>query len=269
MVDLRRDLVQVKLRIAPGLAALLGDMINPPVEIVAEVALETIRDEIVPTHFKGKGVAARFEPHKPKYAAWKARNFPGKNKMQLTGALESAYQSAVIEPIENGAKMIVSGLPYIKIHHFGGKAGKGGRSKIPSRPVATVLTEGRQLIREAVNKWGKEYYASLLRETTGLPIDVIKEGIDAIVTSPMSAAQRQAAAATRVARRRARRIRKVSRTLKRTKRRLKKAQRRLKKTVRTARRVRRRLKKKTRKATRAIKKSARALRRKRRRRRRR
>lgn len=82
-------------------------------------------------------------PLSPVYAAWKARNYPGKRILQRTGALvESLTRRPFgIEVLTRKSMTIGSGIDYGKYHQ------RGGGSLPQRRPVELPESERRTWIR--------------------------------------------------------------------------------------------------------------------------
>ena len=80
------------------------------------------------------------------YARWKAKNYPGKGILDLTGAYISAATQIgapgnVITTTENSLTYGVEGLDYPSFH-------ESGTNRLPARPVFDLLAEDEDLLRE-------------------------------------------------------------------------------------------------------------------------
>ena len=80
------------------------------------------------------------------YARWKAKNYPGKGILELTGAYRTAVTQIgsaynVLETTDNSLTYGVSGLDYPVFH-------ESGTNRLPARPVLDLLAEDEDLLRE-------------------------------------------------------------------------------------------------------------------------
>ena len=95
------------------------------------------------------------------YARWKARNFPGKGILDLTGAYRKAATQIgapgnVITTTENSLTYGVEGLDYPAYHET-------GTNQLPARPVFDLLVEDEELSR-AVTEAFSEHINQKLSE---------------------------------------------------------------------------------------------------------
>ena len=95
------------------------------------------------------------------YARWKARNFPGKGILELTGAYRNAATQIgspgnVITTTENSLTYGVEGLDYPVYHET-------GTDRMPARPVFDLLAEDQDLAA-AVTEEFNEFIDQKLRE---------------------------------------------------------------------------------------------------------
>ena len=95
------------------------------------------------------------------YARWKARNFPGKGILDLTGAYRNAATQIgapgnVITTTENSLTYGVEGLDYPVYHET-------GTDRMPARPVFDLLAEDEELFR-AVTEAFSEHINQKLSE---------------------------------------------------------------------------------------------------------
>ena len=95
------------------------------------------------------------------YARWKARNFPGKGILDLTGAYRNAATQIgapgnVITTTENSLTYGVEGLDYPAYHET-------GTNQLPARPVFDLLVEDEELSR-AVTEAFSEHINQKLSE---------------------------------------------------------------------------------------------------------
>ena len=95
------------------------------------------------------------------YARWKARNFPGKGILDLTGAYRNAATQIgapnnVITTTENSLTYGVEGLDYPVYHET-------GTDRMPARPVFDLLAEDEELSR-AVTEAFSEHINQKLSE---------------------------------------------------------------------------------------------------------
>ena len=87
------------------------------------------------------------------YARWKAKNFPGKGILELTGAYRNAATQIgsphnVITTTENSLTYGVEGLDYPVFH-------ESGTDRMPARPVFDLLAEDEDLssnVKEALSE---------------------------------------------------------------------------------------------------------------------
>ena len=87
------------------------------------------------------------------YARWKARNYPGKGILELTGAYRSAATQIgapgnVITTTENSLTYGVEGLDYAIFH-------ESGTNRLPARPVFDLLAEDEELSRAVTEVFGE------------------------------------------------------------------------------------------------------------------
>ena len=80
------------------------------------------------------------------YARWKAKNYPGKGILELTGAYRTAVTQIgsahnVLETTDNSLTYGVEGLDYPVFH-------ESGTNRLPARPVIDLLAEDEDLLRE-------------------------------------------------------------------------------------------------------------------------
>ena len=97
------------------------------------------------------------------YARWKARNFPGKGILDLTGAYRNAATQIgapnnVITTTENSLTYGVEGLDYPVFH-------ESGTDRMPARPVFDLLAEDEELSR-AVTEAFSEHINQKLSEAS-------------------------------------------------------------------------------------------------------
>ena len=95
------------------------------------------------------------------YARWKARNYPGKGILELTGAYRNAATQIgapgnVITTTENSLTYGVEGLDYPVYHET-------GTDRMPARPVFDLLAEDEELSR-AVTEAFSEHINQKLSE---------------------------------------------------------------------------------------------------------
>ena len=95
------------------------------------------------------------------YARWKARNFPDKDLLELTGAYRNAATQIgapgnVITTTENSLTYGVEGLDYPVYHET-------GTDRMPARPVFDLLAEDEELSR-AVTEAFSEHINQKLNE---------------------------------------------------------------------------------------------------------
>ena len=95
------------------------------------------------------------------YARWKARNYPGKGILELTGAYRSAATQVgapgnSITTTENSLTYGVEGLDYALFH-------ESGTNRLPARPVFDLLAEDQDLAA-AVTEEFNEFIDQKLRE---------------------------------------------------------------------------------------------------------
>ena len=95
------------------------------------------------------------------YARWKARNFPDKGLLELTGAYRNAATQIgapgnVITTTENSLTYGVEGLDYALFH-------ESGTNRLPARPVFDLLAEDEELFR-AVTEAFSEHINQKLSE---------------------------------------------------------------------------------------------------------
>ena len=87
------------------------------------------------------------------YARWKAKNYPGKGILDLTGAYRTAVTQIgapgnVITTTENSLTYGVEGLDYPVFH-------ESGTDRLPARPVFDLLAEDEDLssnVKEALSE---------------------------------------------------------------------------------------------------------------------
>ncbi len=103
-------------------------------------------EAIVDDRFKGAG-NTRFTPLSPKYAKWKAKNFPGDPILQLTGRLrKSIVGRGFIRLLGGGAVMIVFRVPEYGLYH------ERGGPHLPRRsPVQPDANDARR-VQAAFNR---------------------------------------------------------------------------------------------------------------------
>ena len=87
------------------------------------------------------------------YARWKAKNFPDKGLLELTGAYRSAATQIgspgnVITTTENSLTYGVEGLDYPVYH-------ESGTNRLPARPVFDLLAEDEELSRAVTEVFGE------------------------------------------------------------------------------------------------------------------
>ena len=87
------------------------------------------------------------------YARWKARNYPGKGILELTGAYRSAATQVgapgnSITTTENSLTYGVEGLDYPVYHET-------GTDRMPARPVFDLLAEDEELSRAVTEAFSK------------------------------------------------------------------------------------------------------------------
>ena len=95
------------------------------------------------------------------YARWKARNYPGKGILELTGAYRNAATQIgsphnVVEVGPDHLTYGVEGLDYALFH-------ESGTNRLPARPVFDLLAEDEELFR-AVTEAFSEYLNQKLSE---------------------------------------------------------------------------------------------------------
>ena len=95
------------------------------------------------------------------YARWKARNYPDKGLLELTGAYRNAATQIgspgnVITTTENSLTYGVEGLDYPSFHET-------GTNRLPARPVFDLLAEDEELFR-AVTEAFSEHINQKLSE---------------------------------------------------------------------------------------------------------
>ena len=95
------------------------------------------------------------------YARWKARNYPDKGLLELTGAYRNAATQIgapgnVITTTENSLTYGVEGLDYPSFH-------ESGTNRLPARPVFDLLAEDEELFR-AVTEAFSEHINQKLSE---------------------------------------------------------------------------------------------------------
>ena len=87
------------------------------------------------------------------YARWKARNYPGKGILELTGAYRSAATQIgsphnVVEVGDDHLTYGVEGLDYPSFH-------ESGTNRLPARPVFDLLAEDEELSRAVTEVFGE------------------------------------------------------------------------------------------------------------------
>ena len=95
------------------------------------------------------------------YARWKARNYPGKGILELTGAYRNAATQIgsphnVVEVGDDHLTYGVEGLDYPAFH-------ESGTNRLPARPVFDLLVEDEELSR-AVTEAFSEHINQKLNE---------------------------------------------------------------------------------------------------------
>ena len=95
------------------------------------------------------------------YARWKARNYPGKGILELTGAYRNAATQIgspynVVEVGDDHLTYGVEGLDYPAFH-------ESGTNRLPARPVFDLLAEDEELSR-AVTEAFSEHINQKLNE---------------------------------------------------------------------------------------------------------
>jgi len=74
--------------------------------------------------------------------------WPGKMLQVSQGGLASSFAASAGSNYAQAG----SNKPYAAIHHFGGQAGRGGRTTIPARPYAGLTPEHRQEVLDIIQR---------------------------------------------------------------------------------------------------------------------
>ena len=98
-------------------------------------------------NFAAGGRPDKWAPLDPEYAAWRAKHAPGRILVRESALRDSVFATPDERGVTIGAK-----APYATIHQRGGRAGRGGRSRIPARPFLVIQDEDKAQLVEQFEK---------------------------------------------------------------------------------------------------------------------
>lgn len=108
---------------------------TPAFKAVAQQLRQTFETDVFQT--RGSAIDEHWAPLSPGYAAWKARNYPGKGILERTGAMRGGFRSEW----KGDMARVWNGVKYFKYHQS-----KESRGRLPRRVMLKLANPQRELI---------------------------------------------------------------------------------------------------------------------------
>jgi phage virion morphogenesis protein len=124
------------------------DNLSGPMAILGETILTSIQE-----NFESGGRPTRWEPLAPSTIVERERKgkWPGRILVR-TGVSGGLLGSISYEAFPRKAVVSANKI-YAAIHHFGGKAGRGGKTDIPARPYMMIQDEDMDEMQAALKNY--------------------------------------------------------------------------------------------------------------------
>jgi len=130
-----------------GILSRLGN-IRPAAELMGEIALESIQ-----TNFEEGGRPTKWKPVADATIRQRRRLGKWPGRILVRQGYAGGLMGAVAYTALNDRVVVVANKVYARIHHLGGKAGRGHKVDIPARPYMMIQDEDWAEMKEELTKY--------------------------------------------------------------------------------------------------------------------
>lgn len=128
-----------------GILSRLGN-IKPAAELMGEIALESIQ-----TNFEDGGRPKKWKPLAESTIADRKRQGKWPGRILVRQGHAAGLLGSIAYTAFNDKVVVHSNKVYARIHHEGGMAGRGRRTKMPARPYMMIQDEDWAEMKDALN----------------------------------------------------------------------------------------------------------------------
>ncbi len=122
--------------------------ILPAARLMGEIALESIT-----TNFEEGGRPAKWKPLAKRTIKERTRQGKWPGRILVRQGHAGGLMGAIAYTPMNDRVIVHANKVYARIHHYGGKAGKGRKVTIPARPYLMIQDEDWAEMRAALNDY--------------------------------------------------------------------------------------------------------------------